>query len=610
VTDDQEPRDDDVIARAVRGSLLVVLAIAIVVLIVVIAAQRSPTPPADAVASGPPAADASAAAVSSPPATFTDITRDAGIDFARVSGADGQKLLPETMGGGVGFLDVDNDGDEDLLFVNSRPWPWASAASQAAARDTSSITLYRNDGHGRFVDVSAEAGLRTGLYGMGVAAGDYDNDGWVDVFVTAVGSNHLFRNVSGHFTDVTVQAGIGGARDAWSTCAAWMDADNDGDLDLFVCHYVRWSRDIDLAQDFRLTGIGRAYGPPRTFEGAFPSLYRNDGNGRFTDVSAAAGVEVANTSTGVPLAKSLGVAPVDLDADGWIDLVVANDTVPNLVFHNQRNGTFREVGAASGIAFDSYGSARSAMGIDAADFRNDGSIGIAIGNFANEMTALYVSQGDGLQFADEAIQAGIGPASRRALTFGVLFVDYDLDGYLDLLTANGHIEEEINKVQASQQYAQSPQLFWNAGRAGAATFVPVRLPETSALGRPMVGRGSAFADIDSDGDPDLVMTAVVGAPRLLRNDQNLGHHWMQFRLVGTRGNRDALGAMVEVVVGGQRIRRTVMPTRSYLSQSQLTVTVGLGEATRVESVKVRWPDGGVQEITDASIDRLTRVVQR
>ncbi len=609
MTDDLEPRDDEVIARAVRGSVLVLFAIAIVALVVVIAARRSPTPPADAVTSGPPAADPTVTAVKAPSATFTEITSEAGIDFARLSGADGQKLLPETMGSGVAFLDVDNDGDEDLLFVNSRPWPWSNATSQTPARGTSSISLYRNNGHGRFVEVSAEAGLQTSLYGMGVAAGDYDNDGWVDVFVTAVGSNHLFRNVGGKFTDVTVQAGVGGAPDAWSTCAAWMDVDNDGDLDLFVCHYVRWSRAIDLAQDFRLTGIGRAYGPPRTFEGTFPSLYRNDGRG-FTDVSAASGVQVRNRATGVPLAKSLGVAPVDLDADGWIDLVVANDTVPNLVFHNQRNGTFREVGAATGIAFDSYGSARSAMGIDAGDFRNDGSLGIAIGNFANEMTALYVSQGDGLQYADEAIQAGIGPVSRQALTFGVLFVDYDLDGHLDLLTTNGHIEEEINKVQASQNYAQAPQLFWNAGRAGAATFVPVPSAETSDLGRPMVGRGSAFADIDSDGDLDLVLTAVAGAPRLLRNDQRLGHHWMQFRLVATRGNRDALGATVEVVVGGQTIRRAVMPTRSYLSQSQLTVTVGLGDATRAESVRVRWPDGGVQEVADASIDRLTRVIQR
>ena len=427
--------------------------------------------------------------------------------------------------------------------------------------------------------------------------------------MTAVGTNRLFRSVGGVFTDLTSSAGVSGNRDQWSTCAAWLDYDRDGNLDLFVCNYVRWSRDIDLQQDFRLVGIGRAYGPPRTFEGTFPYLYRNDGHGHFTDVSASAGVQIRNPATGVPMAKSLGVSPVDLDADGWPDLVVSNDTVQNFVFHNERNGRFMEIGARSGIAFDAYGNSRSAMGIDAADFRNDGSLGIAVGNFANEMTALYVSQQAPLQFADEAIIAGIGPASRSALTFGVLFFDYDLDGRLDLVTANGHVEDEINKVQASQQYAQPPHLFWNAGAGGLATFVPVAPRAGNDLFGPMVARGAAFADIDGDGDLDLVLTSIKGAPRLLRNDQHSGHHWLRLMLTGTRANRDAIGAAIEVRAGSETLRRTVMTTRGYLSQSELPVTIGLGTHSHVDEVRVRWPDGSTQTIHDVKVDRPTHIVQ-
>ena len=501
------------------------------------------------VRSGPPA-------IAPPDVAFVDITRQAGVTFEHENGADGQKLLPETMGGGVAFFDFNNDGRPDLIFVDSRPWPWSARVTSHERQ--SRLVLYRNDGGGHFTDVTRAAGLAVNLYGMGVAAADYDNDGWVD---------------------------------------------------LFVCNYVRWSRDIDLQQDFRLVGIGRAYGPPRTFEGTFPYLYRNDGHGHFTDVSASAGVQIRNPATGVPMAKSLGVSPVDLDADGWPDLVVSNDTVQNFVFHNERNGRFMEIGARSGIAFDAYGNSRSAMGIDAADFRNDGSLGIAVGNFANEMTALYVSQQAPLQFADEAIIAGIGPASRSALTFGVLFFDYDLDGRLDLVTANGHVEDEINKVQASQQYAQPPHLFWNAGAGGPATFVPVAPRAGNDLFGPMVARGAAFADIDGDGDLDLVLTSIKGAPRLLRNDQHSGHHWLRLMLTGTRANRDAIGAAIEVRAGSETLRRTVMTTRGYLSQSELPVTIGLGTHSHVDEVRVRWPDGSTQTIHDVKVDRPTHIVQ-
>ena len=546
-------------------------------------------------------------AVAPPTAAFVDITREAGITFSHENGAAGDKLLPETMGGGVAFLDFDNDGKPDLLFVDSRPWPSAGTKSDPPAR--SRLVLYRNVGGGRFADVTVGSGLEADIYGMGVAAADYDNDGWTDLFVTAVGVNHLFHNVGGHFTDVTAMAGVGGRADQWSTCATWVDYDRDGNLDLFVCNYVRWSKAIDFQQDFRLVGLGRAYGPPRTFEGTFPYLYRNDGHGHFTEVAARAGLQITNPATHVPMAKSLGVVSVDLDADGWPDLVVSNDTVQNFVFHNRQNGTFEEIGARTGVAFDPYGNSRSAMGIDAADFRNDGSLGIAIGNFANEMTALYVSQQRPLQFADEAIVAGIGPTSRGALTFGVLFLDYDLDGRLDLLTANGHIEDEINKVQASQQYAQPPHLFWNTGGAGRPVLAPVTATMSPDLARPMVARGAAIADIDGDGDLDLVLTAVKGPPRLLRNDQPPGHHWLRLSLQGTRSNRDAIGSIVEVRAGNQTQRQTVMPTRGYLSQSERVLTFGLGDRTRVDEVRIRWPDGSTQQLRDVAVDALTTIVQ-
>ena len=539
---------------------------------------------------------------------FTDITTNAGITFVHQNGAQGDKLLPETMGGGVAFLDFDNDGDQDLFFVNSTLWPWHKPDGRAPG----TLALYRNDGAGRFAEATAGSGLDVSLYGMGVAVGDYDNDGLPDLFVTAVGMNRLFHNLGGgRFADVTTSAGVGGSPDQWSTSAAWVDVDNDGDLDLFVCNYVRWSREIDFGVNYRLTGIGRAYGPPANFEGTFPYLYRNDGRGRFTDVSMAAGVRVSNPATGAPLAKSLSVAPVDANNDDWIDLVVANDTVQNFLFTNRHDGTFAEVGARAGVAFDAYGMARGAMGIDSARFRNDEALGIAIGNFANEMNALYVSQRDTLVFADEAITEGVGPASRLLLKFGLFFFDYDLDGRLDVLTANGHLEEQISQVQASQRYRQPAQLFWNRGGARGMGFVPVPAQKTGEeIFQPIVGRGSAFADIDGDGDLDLVMTQIGGRPLLLRNDQQLGNRWLRLKLIGHRCNRDAIGAWIKVRVGTQTLSRQVMPTRSYLSQSELPVTIGLGNAARPDTVEILWPDGSRQKLDAAPLGRTTVVEQQ
>jgi hypothetical protein len=403
---------------------------------------------------------------------------------------------------------------------------------------------------------------------------------------------------------------VGGSSNEWSTCAAWVDYDNDGKLDLFVGNYVQWSREIDAKVGYKIDGRTRAYGQPVNFAGTFPRLYHNEGNGRFTDVSAQSGLQVTNPVTGVPAAKTLGVAPVDLDGDGWIDLLLANDTTPNLVFLNQRDGTFKEIGAGSGTAFDSYGATRGAMGIDAAQYRNDQRLGIAIGNFANEMTALYVSQNKPLLFADEAIPEGVGPASRLLLKFGLFFFDNDLDGRLDLLTANGHLEEEIAKLQKSQTYAQPAQLFWNTGQTNAACFATVPVEKCGGdLVKPIVGRGSAFADIDGDGDLDIVLTQIGGAPLLLRNDQNLHHHWLRLKLVGTRHNRDAIGALVKVRVNDQTLWQQVMPTRSYLSQSELPVTIGLGLATQPDAVEVIWPGGATQKLEQVNVDRTTVITE-
>ncbi|MBW3542029.1 MAG: CRTAC1 family protein, partial [Planctomycetes bacterium] len=360
-------------------------------------------------------------------------------------------------------------------------------------------------------------------------------------------------------------------------------------------------------QNFTLVGGGRAYGRPQDFLGTFPYLYRNDGEGRFTDVSAEAGVQVVDEDTGSPVAKSLGVTFDDFDRDGRLDIAVANDTVRNFLFKNLGNCRFEEIGRLANVAFDPAGNARGAMGIDAARFRNSDSVGIAIGNFANEMTALYVASEPeaGLLFKDEAVSNGLGPVTRQELTFGLFFFDADLDGRLDLLASNGHLEEDINKVQPSQHYEQPPQLLWNAGAEHRTEFVPVP-PENCGRDfvRPLVGRGATYADIDGDGDLDVLIVAGGGPPRLLRNDQSLGRHWLRVKLVGRKGAAEAIGAEVEVHAGGKVFAQRVMPTCSYLSQVELPLTFGLGEQSQVDRLRVHWPDGSVTEIESPAIDAL------
>jgi hypothetical protein len=604
------PEDDAVIGRALKWSVGTIIVLIAVVGGAVAFLDQPPPPRQERKTNLGTGQVRPSREITLPAIHFTDITRDAHISFVHENGAAGEKLLPESMGGGCAFLDYNRDGFADILFVNSDFWP----GQQPADRRRPTMALYKNDGHGNFEDVTAAAGLDVSFYGQGVAVGDFDNDGWVDVFISAVGPDRLFRNNRGKFEDVTAAAGVAGSDREWGTSCAWLDFDNDGDLDLFVCNYIRWSPEIDRHLECNLLGGNvRAYCRPTFFEGTFPYLYRNDGNAKFTDVSAAAGVQVKNANTGVPVAKSLGVVPIDVDGDGWLDLVVANDTVQNFLFHNRQDGTFEEIAEIKGIAFDREGTARGAMGIDAAHPRNDDTIAVAIGNFANEPTAFYCAQCvpiKDLLFIDNAISNGIGPSSRIWLKFGVFFADLDLDGRLDILVANGHLESDIQKVFASQQYAQPPQLFWNTGADSSTEFVVIPKEKTGAdFAAPLVGRGAAFADIDGDGDLDVLLTATGGAPRLLRNDQTLRHHWLRLKLVGKYCNRDAIGATVEVEAGGIVQKRQVMPARSYLSQVELPVTFGLGDLATVERVTIRWPDGSRQEVPDAPIDQLLVIEQ-
>jgi hypothetical protein len=594
--------DDRIITVAFRRSLALIVAIAVMVAAGVLLIRRGST--AEEIRSK----EISVPEIlrqddtERPPVRLTEITGSSGVGFVHFNGASGDRLLPETMGSGVAFFDADGDGDQDLLLVNGDSWPWDRPAGP---RPT--MALYSNDGSGSFTEITAAAGLDVPVYGMGVAVGDIDNDGDADLYITAVGRNRLFRNDQGRFTDVTGPAGVGGDQEAWSTSAAFFDCDNDGDLDLMVANYVRWSREIDFEVGFTLNGTDRAYGPPTSFAGTYLVLYRNDGSGRFTDISAAAGIRVDNPATGEPIGKSLGLALVDLDNDRDIDLLVANDTVQNFLFDNLGDGVFAEVGTASGVAFDGGGRATGAMGVDTADLRGEGVIGFAIGNFANEMTSLYAQQHNPWLFADEAVVEGIGSPSRLKLSFGVLFFDYDLDGWLDLLQVNGHLEEAISEVQASQSYRQAAQLFWHAGPDAAPCFSVVPDEELGDLGKPIVGRAAASADIDGDGDTDLILTENGGPPLLLRNDQQTGHHWLRIILEGTVSNRDAIGAWVEVEVAGRRIRRQLMPTRGYLSQVERVLTFGLGTATEVQSVRVQWPSGAEQQIEATGVDRTIRI---
>lgn len=557
-----------------------------------------------------PVTSIAATEATTPTILFENVSKEIGIDFVHENGAYGDKLLPETMGGGVALFDYDNDGLIDIFLVNSSKWPWSKEVASEQLSSTVGHKLYRNLGGWQFDDVTEAMGLDQPLYGMGVAIGDYNGDGFQDLYLTAVGENRLYQNMQGTGFEVA-DLGVAGGDNDWSTSAAFFDMDGDGDLDLFVCNYVVWSREIDFEVDYQMAGIGRAYGPPTNYRGMHSKLWRNDGD-TFVDVSAASGIEVSNPSTGAALGKALAVKPIDLNNDQRLDLVVANDTVQNFVFMNQGDGRFSEEGTLMGVAFDNMGSATGAMGVDSAHYNNDDDVAVAIANFANEMTSFYVARGSEV-FTDESIVSGIGAESRRALSFGLVFFDADLDGRPDLLAANGHVEDDINKVQPSQQHAQPAQLFWNCGPQCRRPFQTLSNDAVGDLSSPIVGRGAAVADLDQDGDLDIVLTQTGGEVAILKNgtrssdSPNEGPAWIGLRLAQTGRNSAAFGALVSVQTTDakgqtQTQNQTVMPARSYLSQVPTELRFGLGRAEAVR-VSVRWPDGIVINYNELAINQ-------
>ncbi len=505
-----------------------------------------------------------------PTVTFTEVAEAVGLDFTHYTGAYGKKYFPETTGAGGGFLDYDGDGQMDLLLVNSKNWPSSPGTDPTSA-------LYRNQGDGTFRDVTQQAGLSTPLYGMGMAAADYDNDGDPDLLLTAVGPNRFYRNDNGTFTDISSTVGI--KDDGWSTSAMFFDYDNDGHLDLYVANYVAWSEETDLW--CTLDGETKAYCTPETYTGVSSTLYRNQGDGTFQDVTRQAGVYSED-------GKSLGVALLDFNDDDWLDLVVANDTQPDFLFKNNGDGTFEDVSITSGMALDENGKARAGMGIDVGVVDDTGEETLFIGNFANEMIGVYRDLGEGT-YLDRAAASRIGRSSLLSLSFGLFLFDVDLDTDLDLFVANGHVQPEVEAIQQAVTFKQAPQLFVNTGNG--------RFADTSAqagpgFGTPIVGRGAAYADYDLDGDLDVLVTTNADRPRFFQNNlANAANQFVRVTLEGAQSNRDGIGAKVTAYIAGKAHPRMVKTGSSFASQSELALTFGLGTAAQVDSLIVRWPSG-------------------
>ena len=519
---------------------------------------------------------------------FTDITAPAGIHFTHNNGAFGNKWLPETMGPGCAFIDYDNDGYPDIILINGNDFPGHPHGG------ATTLKLYHNNGNGTFTDVTRKAGLAVPMFGLGVAVGDYDNDGFDDIFVTALGQSHLFHNNgNGTFTDVTKSAGMWGPNE-FSTSAAWVDYDRDGKLDLVVANYVQWSEQGDLY--CTLDGAHKSYCTPESYKGTSLRLWHNLGGGKFADATQKAGL-------GDPTSKSLGIAVLDYNGDGWPDLVIANDTQPNKLYLNKKDGTFEERGVAAGIGFSEDGIARAGMGSGRGRSTiAAGQASVMISNFANQMVSLYHNEGNGL-FVDEAPQSEVGRATLVTLGFGCFFFDYDNDGWQDIFVADGHIEDQIERVQKRVSYAEPSHLFRNLG---GGKFTEVTSQMGNVFAAPKVARAAAYADIDNDGFLDVLLTTNAGPAYLFHNEGGTNHS-LRVKLVGTKSNRDGIGAVIRVSAGGDKQWKMLRSGSSYLAQSELVLTFGLGALTKADAVEIQWPSGQVDKLSNLNAGQAVTI---